>query len=82
MERALELAGGPPDAVIGGFHLSNPGEGGTEPEELVNGVADYLDSFSARYYTCHCTGLPAYRMLKERLGEKITYISAGMEFEL
>lgn len=82
MERAMELAGGPPDAVIGGFHLSNPGEGGTEPEELVNGVADYLDSFSARYYTCHCTGLPAYRMLKERLGEKITYISAGMEFEL
>jgi 7,8-dihydropterin-6-yl-methyl-4-(beta-D-ribofuranosyl)aminobenzene 5'-phosphate synthase len=82
MDRAMELAGGPLDAVLGGFHLSNPGEGGTEPEELVNAVADYLGSFPTRYYTCHCTGLPAFRMLNERLGDQISYIASGSEVVL
>ena len=82
LERAVELAGRPMDVVIGGFHLSNPGEGGTEPEALVNAVADVLASFPTRYYTGHCTGLPAYELLKARLGEQISYIPAGAEISI
>lgn len=82
LDRAMELAGGPMDVVIGGFHLSNPGEGGTEPTETVNGIADYLRSFPTRYYTCHCTGLPAFQMLKDRMGAQISYASAGNLLEI
>ena len=82
LDRAMELAGGPMDVVIGGFHLSNPGEGGTEPAETVNGIADYLRSFPTRYYTCHCTGLPAFQMLKDRMGAQISYASAGNLLEI
>ena len=61
---------------------TSPGEGGTEPAETVNGIADYLRSFPTRYYTCHCTGLPAFQMLKDRMGAQISYASAGNLLEI
>ena len=42
LERAVEMAGGPMDAVVGGFHLSNIAAGSCEPEETIDGIAAYL----------------------------------------
>ena len=82
LERAVELAGGPMDAVVGGFHLSNIAAGSCEPEETIDGIAAYLLAFPTKYYTCHCTGRTAYEMLKERMGESIRYIAAGESLEI
>ncbi len=79
MDRAMELVGGPPDIVIGGFHLSNPSAGQCEPLETIQGIAQYLNAFPTKYYTCHCTGLEAYEQLKSLMGKKIDYVSAGSQ---
>jgi 7,8-dihydropterin-6-yl-methyl-4-(beta-D-ribofuranosyl)aminobenzene 5'-phosphate synthase len=31
----------------------------------------------ARFYTCHCTGAEAYGRLRELMGERVEYLSAG-----
>ena len=82
MERAMELAGGPLDVVLGGFHLSIPSTGKCEADELIAGVAEYLNSYETKYYTFHCTGIEAYNKLKPVMGEKITYLQTGDELVL
>lgn len=82
VDRAMELAGGPLDVVIGGFHLSNPKAGQCESDEIIAGVAAYLNSYATKYYTFHCTGLEAYHKLKLIMGDKITYLAAGDEMVL
>jgi 7,8-dihydropterin-6-yl-methyl-4-(beta-D-ribofuranosyl)aminobenzene 5'-phosphate synthase len=32
-------------------------------------------------YTGHCTGNPAYKILKKELGEKLHYFNTGMVIE-
>ena len=79
MERAMELADGPLDIVIGGFHLSNPGTGQCEADELIAAVAGYMNSYETKYYTFHCTGMKAYKKLQLAMGEKISYLETGNE---
>lgn len=82
MERAMELAGGQLDIVIGGFHLSNPSTGVCEAETTIAGVAEYLNSYETKYYTFHCTGMEAYKKLKGLLGDKISYLETGNKLEI
>lgn len=77
LNRAAELAGGPIDIVIGGFHLSNPRDGGCEPPETVRQIARALLSSGAQCYTCHCTGPEAYDMLKTVMGDRLLPLCAG-----
>ena len=73
-----EKFGTAPDLVIGGFHLSAPAVGGSEPNEIVDGVAERLLSYEhTDYFTCHCTGSVAYGRLREKMGERIEYLSVG-----
>lgn len=69
------------DVVIGGFHLMKllPQAGGQRELER---IADRLRTYPVQYYTCHCTGEEPYRYLKQRLGEQLSYLSAGMQVEL
>ena len=82
LDKATRLADGPIDAVIGGFHLSNPGTGECECCETIEGIAKCLLSFPANYYTCHCTGMEAYNLLKEKMQDNISYVSAGEVIEI
>lgn len=70
-----------PDVVIGGFHLHSHTQGRAE-DSVIDSVAAYLAGTGARYYTCHCTGLPAYEELRKRLGKQIDYISGGQTLTL
>ena len=72
----------PPDAVFGGLHLSVPGTDAVN-EALVDGTAErMLESPGTVYYTGHCTGLPSFKRLRERMGERIKYLPAGQSVEL
>lgn len=82
LSRAVEVAGRAPDAVFSGFHLTNSGLGLDEPEESVRAAADALKSFPTRYYTGHCTGVGPFRILREVLGERVTYLGCGLRFTL
>lgn len=73
-------------AIIGGFHLM--GVTGTEScafsEHEIRMLGRLLaESGVHKFYTGHCTGHPAFRILKEELPEKLEYFMTGtvLEFE-
>lgn len=82
LRRAEELLGRAPDALFSGFHLTNPGLGVDEPETLIRAVGEELRRRPTHYYTGHCTGQGPYAILKEMLGDQITYMAGGTEFTL
>ncbi|MBQ7832356.1 MAG: MBL fold metallo-hydrolase [Lachnospiraceae bacterium] len=64
-------------AYIGGLHMRGI-QGGVEistyTQEEIKELADYIKAEGIEYlYTGHCTGQPAYEMLKEELGETILW---------
>ena len=77
-----EALGEHPHAVFSGFHLTNPGLGVDEPKALIRAVGEELRRRPTHYYTGHCTGQGPYAILKEMLGDQITYMAGGTEFTL
>ncbi|EJP6472297.1 MBL fold metallo-hydrolase [Clostridium sp. L74] len=72
-------------AVIGGFHLM--GITGTRSmrikAEEVEALGNRLVQLGVEHiYTCHCTGEPAYKILKKTLGNRVEYFSTGTVVEL
>ncbi|NLW49103.1 MAG: MBL fold metallo-hydrolase [Firmicutes bacterium] len=76
LEQFQALKGRMPDYVIGGFHLSSR-SGGNEDRDTIDRIGKYLMGTKAKYYTCHCTGIEAYKRLKSIMGDNIGYLSAG-----
>ncbi|MBN2557586.1 MAG: MBL fold metallo-hydrolase [Clostridia bacterium] len=68
----------PMDLVIGGFHLNKFSK--EELEQL--GIAEKLKELGAFYITGHCTGEEQFAILKETLGDKISYLSTGRVIEI
>ena len=73
-------------ALIGGFHLM--GVTGVEScafsNDEIRSLGKILDrSMVKNFYTGHCTGRPAYALLKDALPEKLEYFMTGtvLEFE-
>ena len=70
-----------PDVLVGGFHFMNldPQSAG---RAALDAAADELLDGHTVYHTCHCTGVPQYNYLKERMRDRLFYISAGQEIAL
>lgn len=82
MTRATELWGKAPDAVLSGFHLADPSSHQGYDGELTAAIGKRLLRYPTRYFTCHCTGLAAYEVLKHTMGDALDYAAAGCVFEL
>ncbi len=68
-----------PDAVVSGFHLMKK-EGYTEEERsTVEDIGNKLKNYPTIFYTCHCTGEPAYRIMKSAMGRQLNYVHCGEE---
>ena len=65
--------------VIGGFHLFNPTRGNDEKYKLIDDIAVALNEKKSTYYTCHCTGVKTYERMKQTMGDRLQYLSTGME---
>lgn len=64
-------------AMIGGFHLYH-----TSPAD-VRALAERIRSTGIdKIFTGHCTGQPAFEILKEELGEQVCQLCTGMEIVL
>lgn len=81
LEKAIELRGRAPRAVIGGFHLML--------KEDVQGDANYatcvaqaLGRYDCQYYTGHCTGEGGVRLLAKMHGSRVNRLTAGLIFNL
>ena len=70
------------DYIVGGFHYKNLDM--TQNDSLIelDKCATNLNKYKTKYYTCHCTGVPQYEYLKEKMGEKLDYLSTGRTIEI
>lgn len=71
-----------PDVLIGGFHLTKLNPDNSADRDELESIAHELLSARATYYTGHCTGDHVYAFLKERMGERLHSLSAGLTFEI
>ena len=67
-----------PDVLIGGFHFMK-----MDPEDpRLEQAALALLELPTVYYTGHCTGQEQFAKLKQWMGDRLHYISAGTKFEV
>ena len=45
-------------------------------------IARELVKYPTYFYTCHCTGVEAFDIMKEIMGDKLLYIHSGDEIIL
>ncbi len=81
VNRFREMKGRWPDVVIGGFHLYNSQKRKSEDPKLVHQIGAFLKQTGAVYFTGHCTGLEATRLLIEQLGPQVRALSSGLVFD-
>jgi 7,8-dihydropterin-6-yl-methyl-4-(beta-D-ribofuranosyl)aminobenzene 5'-phosphate synthase len=60
-----------PDILIGGFHFSK-----ITKEDVLIEAAEELSHHGIEYFTCHCTGIEQYQILKTKM-RKLHYLACG-----
>lgn len=61
-----------PDVLIGGFHLR-----GVADRAFLEQTARGLLAFPTSYFTCHCTGAEAFRVMQGIMGSRLHSLAAG-----
>lgn len=67
-------------AIIGGFHLmgiNGPSSMSCSVDEIKSLGENLIHLGVKNIYTCHCTGDPAFQILKDTLGDKVQYFNTG-----
>ncbi|MCR5625369.1 MAG: MBL fold metallo-hydrolase, partial [Lachnospiraceae bacterium] len=77
-----EVYGAAPDMVVSGFHLMKKVDYTEDEIEEVRSIARELGNYDTKFVTCHCTGVPAYELMKEIMGEQLVYAHSGDEVEV
>lgn len=68
--------------VIGGFHLYSGTSDIDEDPNLVRQIGEYMKNTDQKYFTCHCTGINSYKILKDIMGGQIDYLKTGSQLVL
>lgn len=68
-------------SVIGGFHLmgSTTKKLSCSIDHVEKTVNELMTIESGTVYTCHCTGLTGYGIMKQSLGDRLQYLQTGEE---
>lgn len=77
---ALKATGKKVSYVFGGFHtmgLRGPGSMSGRPEDIKKLGRQLLSRGISCVYTGHCTGIPAFRVLKKTMKERVRYMKTG-----
>lgn len=77
-----EKYGAAPDVVISGFHLMKKKEYSDEELREIIDIGKELKNYPTMFYTCHCTGEPAYKVMKLSMGDQLQYVHSGEEVDL
>ena len=77
LDRFEEVCGGAPDIVISGFHMMKKSGYTDEERQVIRDTARKLKKYPTVFYTCHCTGIKAFDMMKKIMGEKLQYVHCG-----
>ncbi|SEK39465.1 7,8-dihydropterin-6-yl-methyl-4-(beta-D-ribofuranosyl)aminobenzene 5'-phosphate synthase [Ruminococcus albus] len=80
LDRYRDIFGSAPDRVITGFHMmKNDGEHTEEEKEVIIQTARELAQTDTIYYSGHCTGIPAFELMKTIMGDKLIALHSGEE---
>lgn len=79
LERYKKIFGKEPDVVISGFHMMKKSGYSKQDIEVIKETAGELAKMKTSFYTGHCTGEKPYEIMKEIMGEKLTFIHCGEE---
>lgn len=83
LDRYRELFNCDPDYVITGFHMmKKDGEHTEQEREVIINTAKELMKMHTVFYSGHCTGLPAFEMMKAVMGDKLTALHSGLQVVL
>lgn len=74
--------GNAPDVVISGFHLMKKTPYREDQVKDIQEIARELVKYPTVFYTCHCTGVEAFDIMKEIMGDKLLYVHSGDEIIL
>ena len=66
-----------PDVAISGFHLMKSTKYTDEEYREIVDIGKELKKFPTIFFTCHCTGEPAYEIMKLTMGEQLQYVHSG-----
>lgn len=74
--------GADPDIAVSGFHLVKKTEYSDAQLQEIKNTAEILTGYKTQIYTCHCTGITAYEVMKDIMGGQLEYIHTGDSIEL
>ena len=78
LDRYKELFDSYPDYVITGFHMMKRESEHTEEEKaVIIQTAQELSQLDTVFYSGHCTGIPAFELMKEIMGDKLIALHSG-----
>ena len=78
LDRYREIFGTDPDYVISGFHMmKKDGEHTDEEKAVILETAHELSKMKTIFYSGHCTGIPAFEMMKAIMGDKLIALHSG-----
>ncbi len=78
LDRYKELFDSIPDYVITGFHMmKREGEHTEEEKAVIIQTAQELAKMNTVFYSGHCTGIPAFEMMKVIMGDKLIALHSG-----
>lgn len=78
LDRYRELFGTEPDFVISGFHMmKRDGEHTEEEKSVILETARELARLNTVFYSGHCTGIPAFELMKTVMGDKLRALHSG-----
>ncbi len=75
------LPGPAPDLVISGFHMmQKQGFSQEDIDNIIDTARTLKKDYShTHFYTCHCTGEPAYEAMQAIMGSQLKYVHCGDE---
>ena len=78
LDRYKELFESYPDYVITGFHMiKREGEHTEEEKAVIIQTAQELAKMNTVFYSGHCTGIPAFELMKQIMGGKLIALHSG-----
>ena len=81
LDKFRELYSGEPDTVITGFHLMKKTEYSNSEIDIIKATAKELSKMKTVFISGHCTGIPAFNIMKEIMGDKLLAMHSGEEIK-
>lgn len=79
LDRYRELYHSDPDVVISGFHMMKKTEYSDADIQTIQDTARELAKMKTIFYTGHCTGTTAYEIMKEIMGNQLSFTHSGVQ---